>query len=71
MGRLEVLAPVPDLGRGKGGRACHMCQHACTEHGAMDAGPGKTGPGCNQGATTRTGGGGTKGSAHQARETAQ
>ena len=39
--------PVPDLGRGEGGRARHACQRACTEHGAMDAGPGKTGPGCS------------------------
>ena len=59
MGRLEVLAPVLDLGRGKGGRDRHMCQRACTERWAaeapntnppktaMDAGLGKTAPGWN------------------------
>ena len=70
MGRLELLAPVPDLGRGEGGRARHACQRACTEHGARDAGPGKTGPGCSSGAGTRTGGG-TIGSVRRARGTAQ
>ena len=58
MGRLEVLVPVTDRGRGKRGRARHMCQRTCTEHEAMDTAPGKTVPGCGRGAGTRKGGGG-------------